>query len=126
MGFQILTVDDSKTIRTIIKQVLSEFDCRVLEASNGMEGLQAILKERPDLVILDIDMPEMNGLDMLKKVRNNDDITNTPVIMLTSKAKPENIRVAKELDIVAFLAKPFNRQLLIERISKVVDLAPCA
>jgi CheY-like chemotaxis protein len=126
MGFQILTVDDSKTIRTIIKQILSEFDCQVIEASNGKEGLEAILKERPDLVILDIDMPGMNGLDMLMKVRNNDDIMNTPVIMLTSKAKPHNIRIAKELDIVAFLAKPFNRQLLIDRISKVVELSPCA
>lgn len=123
MTKKILTVDDSRTIRSIIKQVLSGYDCEILEAGSGTEGLSLTKEQNPDLIILDIDMPEMNGLEMLMKVRNNDNIMNTPVIMLTSKAKPQNIRIAKELGVMAFLSKPFKRSMLIEKISKIVGLS---
>lgn len=123
MTKKILTVDDSRTIRSIIKQVLSGYDCEILEAGSGTEGLSITKEQNPDLIILDIDMPEMNGLEMLMKVRNIDDIMNTPVIMLTSKAKPQNIRIAKELGVMAFLSKPFKRSILIEKISKIFDLS---
>jgi CheY-like chemotaxis protein len=123
MTKKILTVDDSRTIRSIIKQVLSGYDCEILEAGSGTEGLSITKEQNPDLIILDIDMPEMNGLEMLTKVRNIEDIMNTPVIMLTSKAKPQNIRIAKELGVMAFLSKPFKRSILIEKISKIVGLA---
>ena len=121
---KILTVDDSQTIRSIIKQVLKGYKCEILEAASGDEGLEMTQNENPDLIILDIDMPGMNGLEMLMKVRNDDAIMNIPVIMLTSKAKPQNIRIAKELGILAFLSKPFKRSMLIEKISSVFELPP--
>lgn len=121
---KILTVDDSRTIRSIIKQVLNGYKCNVLEAASGNEGLKVTQNENPDLIILDIDMPGMNGLEMLMKIRNDDVFMNTPVIMLTSKAKPKNIRIAKELGVLAFLSKPFKREMLIEKISSVLELPP--
>jgi len=121
---KILTVDDSRTIRSIIKKMLSGYQGDVIEAADGIEGLARAREEEPDLVILDIDMPGMNGLELLMNLRNDDRFMHTPVIMLTSKSKPENIRIAKELGIAAFIAKPFKRELFLERVQKVVSLHP--
>jgi DNA-binding response OmpR family regulator len=124
MKLKILTVDDSNTIRTIIKKTLSKFDCELIEASNGAEGLDAAKKEDPNLIILDIDMPGMNGLEVLMNLRNDDKFMNTPVFMLTSKSKTTNVRIALELGVAAFISKPFKRADLINRIKKVLPLAP--
>jgi two-component system cell cycle response regulator len=121
---KILTVDDSQTIRSIIKKMLSGYQGDVIEAADGIEGLARAREEKPDLVILDIDMPGMNGLELLMNLRNDDRFMHTPVIMLTSKSKPENIRIAKELGIAAFIAKPFKRELFLDRIQKVLTLHP--
>ena len=119
---KILTVDDSQTIRSIIKKMLSGYQCDIIEAADGIEGLAKARKEDPGLVILDIDMPGMNGLELLMNLRNDDRFMHTPVIMLTSKSKPENIRIAKELGIAAFIAKPFKRELFLDRVQKVLQL----
>ena len=119
---KILTVDDSQTIRSIIKKMLSGYQCDIIEAADGIEGLAKARKEDPGLVILDIDMPGMNGLELLMNLRNDDRFMQTPVFMLTSKSKPENIRIAKELGIAAFIAKPFKRELFLDRVQKVLQL----
>ena len=121
---KILTVDDSKTIRSIIKKILTEYQCDVIEAVDGIEGLAKAREEEPHLVILDIDMPGMNGLELLMNLRNDDRFMRTPVFMLTSKSKPENIRIAKELGIAAFIAKPFTRELFLDRVLKTLHLSP--
>ena len=121
---KILTVDDSQTIRSIIKKMLSGYQGDVIEAADGIEGLARAREEEPDLVILDIDMPGMNGLELLMNLRNDDRFMRTPVFMLTSKSKPENIRIAKELGIAAFIAKPFKRELFLDRVQKVLSLHP--
>jgi two-component system, cell cycle response regulator len=121
---KILTVDDSQTIRSIIKKVLSEYHCDVLEAADGLQGLAMAKEQAPHLIILDIDMPHMNGLELLMNLRNDDRFMRTPVFMLTSKSKAENIRSAVELGIAAFIAKPFKRELFIAKVQKVLDLSP--
>ena len=121
---KILTVDDSQTIRSIIRKMLSGYQCDVIEAKDGLEGLAKVREEEPSLVILDIDMPGMNGLEMLMNLRNEDRFMHTPVVMLTSKSKPDNIRIAKELGIAAFIAKPFGRDLFLDRVQKVLPLSP--
>ncbi len=123
MAPKILTVDDSKTVRTIIRKMLSGFNCRVFEAEDGLEGLDLAKKECPNLIILDIDMPKMNGLDVLATLRKDDKLSKTPVFMLTSKSKAKNVRRALELGISAYVGKPFKRAELVERISKIVPLA---
>ena len=69
MGLKILTVDDSRTIRLIVSKAFKSFDCEVLEASNGVEGLAVATKEKPDIIILDITMPIMNGMEMTRRIR---------------------------------------------------------
>ncbi|MEJ2659742.1 MAG: response regulator [Desulfobacteraceae bacterium] len=124
MKTKILTVDDSRTIRSIIKKMLSGYQCDVIEAADGIEGLAKVQEEHPSLVILDIDMPGMNGLELLMNLRNDDRFMRTPVFMLTSKSKPENIRIAKELGIATFIAKPFKQELFLDRVQKVLSLRP--
>lgn len=121
---KILTVDDSKTVRMIIKKTLSAYNCVLVEAADGIEGLAVSKKEDPNLIILDIDMPGMNGLEVLMNLRNDDQFMHTPVFMLTSKSQAKNVKTAIELGVAAYIAKPFKRAELIDRIQKLVPLAP--
>ena len=68
MPLKILTVDDKTTIRMIVKRALKPYDCEILEAENGSEALEKIRGEKPDLILLDVDMPVMDGLDVLKQI----------------------------------------------------------
>lgn len=124
MSPKILTVDDSKTVRTIIRKMLSEYSCELIEAEDGMEGLAKAREESPNLIILDIDMPKMNGLEVLMNLRNDNKFEKTPVFMLTSKNKMQNVRIAMELGVSGYVGKPFKRLDLIERIRKVLPLSP--
>jgi CheY-like chemotaxis protein len=124
MSPKILTVDDSKTVRAIIRKMLSKFSCEVIEAEDGMEGLTKAREENPNLIILDIDMPKMNGLEVLMNLRNDNNFEKTPVFMLTSKSKMKNVRIAMELGVCGYVGKPFKRLDLLDRIRKVLPLSP--
>lgn len=121
---KILAVDDSKTIRAIIEKMLSEYKCELIKAADGQEGLTLSKNKRPDLILLDIDMPRMNGLELLKHLRNDRELANTPVFMLTSKSSSKNVQIAVRLGVAAYIAKPFSRDKLIEKIQKVLPLEP--
>ena len=71
MRYKILTVDDSKTVRIIVKKAFKTFDCDIIEAANGVEGLASASKETPDLILLDITMPVMDGVEMLTKLKSD-------------------------------------------------------
>jgi two-component system cell cycle response regulator len=86
MATKILSVDDSRTIRLIMGRAFKPYDCTVLEAGNGEEGLAAAAKERPDLIILDVTMPVMDGVTMLTKLKEDETLKSTPVIMLTAES----------------------------------------
>ncbi len=123
MPHTILSVDDSQTIRSIIRKMLLPFDCKLLEAEDGMKGLEIARKSHPDLIILDIDMPRMNGLEVLMNLRNDSQSKNTPIFMLTSKSKEKNVRIALKLGVKAFIGKPFKRDELIDKIQGVLPLS---
>ena len=86
MRYRILTVDDSKTVRSIVRKAMKTFDCEVLEASNGVEGLASAGKETPDVIILDVTMPVMDGVEMLTKLKADPRLRAIPVVMLTARA----------------------------------------
>lgn len=120
MTVKILTVDDSKTIRMILKKSLAPLGCVVLEGENAFEGLTLSHKEEPDLIILDIDMPGMSGMEMLKKLKGYDLLKKIPVIMLTAKSKESNILKAISLGAADFIGKPFQAEDLLDRVQKVL------
>ena len=124
MRLKILTVDDSKTIRMIVKKAFRPYDCQVFEAENGVEGLSAVNAEKPDLIILDITMPVMNGIEMLEKLRSVPEFQDIPVIMLTAESGKENVMRIVKMGVKDYLVKPFKDVQLIEKAEKVVTLAP--
>jgi two-component system cell cycle response regulator len=121
---KILTIDDSKTIRLIVAKAFKAFDCEVFEASNGVEGLAAIQREKPSVIILDLTMPVMDGAEMLSKLKANPDLKAIPVIMLTAEAGRENVLRIAKLGVRDYLIKPFKEEVLIERVGRIVDLRP--
>ena len=122
MPTKILSVDDSKTIRLIVKRTFSPYDATVFEACNGEEGLAAAAAEKPDLIILDITMPVMDGVTMLTKLKENPDLKGIPVIMLTAESGRENVAYIAKLGVRDYLVKPFKDEQLIEKVSRVIPL----
>ena len=118
---KLLTIDDSKTIRLILQRAFKAFDCILIEAANGEEGLKAAAEHKPDLIILDITMPHMDGIQMLTLLREKGD--NTPVIMLTAEASADNVQKAGHLGIRDYIAKPFQGEALVEKVEKILPLA---
>ena len=124
MALKVLTVDDSKTIRMIVKKAFKEFDCEMFEAENGVEGLAAAAKVKPGLIVLDITMPVMNGIEMLTKLKETPDLKDIPVIMLTAKSGKDNVMQIVKTGVKDYMIKPFKGQDLIERVEKIMKLAP--
>lgn len=122
MSYKILTIDDSKTIRTIVQKALKSYNCDLIEAGNGVEGLTLAVKEKPDLIILDIAMPMMTGLEMLEKLKAEKQLKNIPVIMLTAESGKENIIKIVLMGVSDYIVKPFNGDELVKRVQKVLKL----
>jgi chemosensory pili system protein ChpA (sensor histidine kinase/response regulator) len=118
----ILTVDDSSLIRKIVSRALRNFKCRVIEAEDGEIGLKCIEEHKPNLVILDQNMPNMDGFEMLKLVRANPKIKDTKVIMLTANSSPEFVRSTLLLGVRDFMVKPFEDSQLIAKVLRQVQL----
>ncbi len=122
MSTKILTVDDSRTIRLIVGKTFRPYDCVVLEACNGEEGLAAAAREKPDLILLDVTMPVMDGVMMLTKLREDPELKATPVIMLTAESGRDNVLHIARLGIRDYLVKPFKEEKLLEKAGRVVAL----
>ncbi len=122
MALKILTVDDSKTIRMIVKKAFKPYDCELIEGENGVEGLSLAAKEKPDLIILDITMPVMNGIEMLEKLKAEHSLKNIPVIMLTAESGKQNVMQIVKMGVKDYMVKPFKGDQLIERATKIVQL----
>lgn len=123
---KILSVDDSKTIRLIVKRTFSPYDCTVLEACNGEEGLATAAAQKPDLIVLDITMPVMDGVTMLTKLKEDPTLKAIPVIMLTAESGRENVAYIAKLGVRDYLVKPFQDAQLIEKVQRVIPLQPKA
>ena len=119
---KILSVDDSKAVRTLLSRVLSPFACELCEASNGEEGLAIAMKERPDLIILDYNMPVMDGVTMLQRLREDPAVRQIPVIMLTTESSAEKLATIARLGVHDYITKPFNEKLLLTKVARFISL----
>ncbi len=124
MAYKILTVDDSKTIRMIVKKAFKPYNCELFEGENGVEGLALAAKEQPDLIILDITMPVMTGIEMLGKLKAEGDLKDIPVIMLTAESGKENVMQIVKMGVKDYIVKPFKGEQLIERAKNILKLRP--
>ncbi len=122
MGPKILTVDDSKTIRMIVARAFKSFVCEVLEAADGVEGLTVAHRERPDIILLDLTMPIMDGVEMLTRLKAAPDLRSIPVVMLTAESGRENVLRIAKLGVRDYVIKPFKEELITERVGRIIDL----
>lgn len=122
MAYKILTVDDSKTIRTIVRKAFLPYDCEFFEGENGVEGLAIANREKPDLIILDITMPVMSGTEMLVKLKAEKHLKNIPVIMLTAESGKENVMKIVKLGVRDYVVKPFKGEQLLHRAKAILEL----
>ncbi|MCS7089620.1 MAG: response regulator [Verrucomicrobiota bacterium] len=124
MPAKILSVDDSKTIRMLVAKAFRPYDCIVLEAGNGEEGLAVAQRERPDLIILDVTMPIMDGVTMLSKLKEDPDLKQIPVVMLTAESGRDNVMHIARLGARDYLVKPFKEDQLLAKITRIISLQP--
>lgn len=122
MSLKILTVDDSRTIRMIVKKAFRPFDCEIFEAENGAEGMTIATSRKLDLIILDITMPVMTGIEMLEKLKQDASLKDVPIIMLTAESGKENVMQIIQMGVSNYIVKPFKGEQLIERARKVIEL----
>lgn len=122
MRNRILTVDDSSTVRTLVKKAFKNCDLEILEAGDGVEGLSMVDKEQPDLILLDVTMPVMDGIEMLTNLKNDPGTRHIPVIMLTAEGGRDNVLKIAKIGIRDYIVKPFEEEVLIEKVGRVIDL----
>ena len=112
-----LVVDDSRAMRSIIRRHLDELGIGVDEAGSGAEALFALNQiPMPDVVLLDWNMPEMNGLECLRRLRADPATANLPVMMVTTESEMAQVALALDAGANEYLMKPFDRQALLEKL----------
>ena len=119
---KILIVDDEKLNRNFLKTYLTTLGYIPFEAENGKKGLDIIMKEKPDVIILDLNMPEMDGFELLKIIKINPETRMIPVIVITALGDESNHLKALELGADDFLTKPFNIHFLKARLRSLVTI----
>lgn len=119
---KILIVDDEPDIVNIAQCHLKCCKCEVVTAANGKEGLEKAEKEKPDLILLDVNMPVMNGHQMLERLKEHSDLKDIPVIMVTVICEPLDIAAALSYGIADYITKPFEMSELTEKITAALKI----
>jgi two-component system cell cycle response regulator len=121
---KILSVDDSRMIHTLINKGFTPYDVQMVFASNGAEGLEVADREMPDVILLDVTMPVMDGIECLAKLKATPKLKDIPVIMLTAEAGKENVLKIAKMGVRDYIVKPFTEAGVIDRVGRIVDLKP--
>jgi len=119
---KILIVDDEPDYVTAIQCRLEWSRYEVITATNGQEGIEKTINERPDLVLLDTCMPVMNGHEVLQQLRQHPEARNIPVIMVTALCEAEDIAKASSYGVADYVAKPFDFTELVEKIHQILKI----
>jgi CheY-like chemotaxis protein len=118
---RVLIIDDEETIQTVVQfGIRMRAGWQVLTASSGMQGIQTAQAERPDVILLDVMMPEMDGIDTFKNLQSHPKTEQIPVIFLTAKAQTVEKRQFNELGVSGVITKPFNSLDLPDQIAKIL------
>ncbi len=118
---RVLVIDDSPMIRKVLRTVIVGLHHQVDEAENGAKALGAAMANRPDLVFLDIHMPEMDGLSMLEKWSRHPMLGKVPIVLLTSETDPEMVTAAAKFGVTDYLSKPARPQKIREKVEKFLS-----
>lgn len=118
MSYKILVADDDLDNRTIAMETLEAHGYKVLQATNGLEALEIVAREKPNLILLDLSMPKMDGWQVARQLKAMTETDNIPVIAFTAHAMQGDDRKAKEAGCNDYLTKPCTPKKLLEKISE--------
>jgi len=117
---RILVVDDMSTMRRVIKSILNQLGySNIEEAENGKDALSKLSSSNYDFVLTDWNMPEMDGLELVKTIRQDPNLKDLPILMVTAEAKKENVLEALKTGVNNYIVKPFTAEILKEKIEKI-------
>jgi DNA-binding response OmpR family regulator len=119
--FKVLIVDDEPNIVMTLDFLMRKQGYEVFLATDGAEAIQLIDEQTPDLLLLDIMMPNVNGYEVCQYVRNNEVFKNTRIIFLSAKTRPQDIAYGMELGADAYLGKPFSTRELLKKIKELLE-----
>jgi two-component system chemotaxis response regulator CheY len=121
-GMKFLVVDDFATMRRIVRNLLKEIGyANSEEAEDGVDALNKLRSGHYDFVVSDINMPNMNGFDLLRSIRADEALKHLPVLMVTAEAKKEDIITAAQAGASGYIVKPFTKATLEEKLTKIVQ-----
>jgi two-component system chemotaxis response regulator CheY len=117
-----LIVDDFSTMRRFVRGLLKEMGCNNAdEAEDGAVALNMLKSAKYDFVVSDINMPNMNGFDLLKAIKAEDSLKHLPVLMVTAEARKEDIVLAAQSGAAGYIVKPFTKATLEEKVQKIMQ-----
>lgn len=117
---KVLSVDDSASVRQMVRFTLTNAGYEVAEAVDGKDGLGKTAASRFDLIVTDLNMPHLDGIQMISAVRKMPAYTFTPILMLTTESQPEKKDAGRKAGATGWIVKPFNAQQLIAVVKKLV------
>ena len=115
----VLTVDDSRTMRDMLLLTLSDAGYRVVQAEDGMHGLEVLAGETPDVIVTDINMPRLDGFGFIEKVRHDAKYRALPILVLTTESDAEKKDRARRAGATGWIVKPFDPVRLVEAVRRV-------
>lgn len=118
---KILVVDDSKTISEMVREMLERIGYKVELAFDGVEALEKVKKINPDLIILDVNMPKMDGFRVCRLLKFDRNYRQIPIVMLTVKDEKDNIKTAIKTGADLYLTKPIEPEKLLEAVNKYIE-----
>lgn len=119
----VLIVDDEQMTRSLLRMMLQREDYRIYEAGDGVEALTAVHQYRPDLILLDVMMPNMDGLTVCKRLREDVNTADMPIILLSAKTQSSAIREGLQAGANLYLTKPVPRDVLLQNIQSLLPVA---
>jgi two-component system, cell cycle response regulator len=122
MSKKILTIDDSKTLRMIVGKHLAPFGLEMIQAENGQQGVERARESVPDVILLDYNMPVMDGYHTLIELKQDPALKAIPVVMLTTETVKETVIKLLKLGLKDYIAKPFTREVLLQKLNPILGL----
>jgi len=120
LNMKVLVVDDFATMRRIIKNILKQIGfTNIIEAEDGKSALKMLQNDKFDLIMCDWNMPEMPGIELLGKVRSDEQLKGIPFVMVTAEAQKENILEAVKAGVNSYIVKPFTAEIVDQKLKKL-------
>jgi two-component system chemotaxis response regulator CheY len=121
-NIKILVVDDFATMRKVVRNLLKQVGYDdIVEAEDGVMAMKALKSQKIDVIISDWNMPNMSGLELLKAVKADAELANTPFLMVTAEALQDNVVAAVKAGVNNYIVKPFTAEVLNEKIVKIME-----